>query len=371
MVTSRALTVAAVGLPIPRRSSSVDDAEPVALRVFHDDVVSAGRTLVPLDATSAEGFEAGNLRTLVVCVEVEVDAGRKYTLGTNDIERHVRSGSRPRPQKSKAVVVRLAGRIVERGSPERDLPVEIVDTEHDRADSEHRAMLSAARPLAILRACHAGGVPDRVDVRDEAFLSAAAKAIELIRSPEVRDQWQGASALPKMSVGALACHLGRQVVRAAELLPVTSDVPPLDSADAHYHRAAWATSSSPDDPPNDRSQDDAEAVLGVSALEDRASRAFEAVRALFDAGDACDVVLIPWQGWSLRRDDFLLTRLVEIVVHADDLAVSVGVSTPEFPNEAFGPVRDLLVRLATARHGQAAVISALSRRERSRNISAF
>jgi hypothetical protein len=200
---------------------------------------------------------------------------------------------------------------------------------------------------------------------------AAAVALDLIRRGEVRDQWLMPSALPKMSIGALACHLGRQVVRAAELLPVATDVLPLESVDAHYHRAAWVMSTSPDDPSNDRGTDEAEAALGAAALAGQSAQALETVRRLLVAGTARDVVLIPWQGWSLRRDDFLLTRMLEIVVHADDLALSASVRTPEFPAEVFAPVRDLLVRLAVQRHGQSAVISALARRERTRTISAF
>jgi hypothetical protein len=61
----------------------------------------------------------------------------------------------------------------------------------------------------------------------------------------------------------------------------------------------------------------------------------------------------------------------QIVVHTDDLAVSVATPTPPFPDEVFTPVQDLLVRLAVRRHGQSAVIGALTRRERSRPISAF
>jgi len=152
---------------------------------------------------------------------------------------------------------------------------------------------------------------------------------------------------------------------------VATDVPPLESADAHYRRAAWVMSTSPDDPPNDRSTDDAEAALGATALASRSAEAMETVRRLLADGTAHDVVPIPWQGWSLRRDDFLLTRMTEIVVHTDDLALSAGVRTPEFPAEVFAPVRDLLVRLAVERHGQSAVISALTRRERTRVISAF
>ena len=39
-------------------------------------------------------------------------------------------------------------------------------------------------------------------------------------------------------------------------------------------------------------------------------------------------VLVPWQGWALRRDDFLVMRMMEITVHSDDLAASVGVAAP-------------------------------------------
>ena len=206
---------------------------------------------------------------------------------------------------------------------------------------------------------------------DGVFPIAGAVALDLIQRAEVCDQWRQPSALPKMSIGALACHLGRQVVRAAEVLPMATDVLPLESADAHYHRAAWVMSTSPDDPPNDRSTDDAEAAFGAAALRDRTAGALEEVRRLLTAGAARDVILIPWQGWSLRRGDFLLTRMLEIVVHADDLAISLDIPTPEFPAEVFTPVRDLLVRLAVNRHGQSAVISALTRSERTRVISAF
>ena len=213
---------------------------------------------------------------------------------------------------------------------------------------------------------------NQVNRLDAVFPVAAAVALDLIQRGEVRDQWLMPSVLPKMSIGTLACHLGRQVVRAAELLPVATDVPPLESADAHYHRAAWVMSASPDDPSNDRSTDDAEAALGVAVLAGRSAGALATVRRLLAAGAACDVVLIPWQGWSLRRDDFLLTRMLEIVVHhADDLALSAGVRTPEFPAGVFAPVRDLLVRLAVKRHGQSAVIGALTRSERTQAISAF
>ena len=117
-----------------------------------------------------------------------------------------------------------------------------------------------------------GVVQNQINRLDAAFPIAAAVALDLIERDEIADQWLMPSALPKMSIGALACHLGRQVTRAAELLPAATDIPPLECVDVHYHRAAWVMSTSPDDPPNDRSADDTEAALGAAALAASRSR---------------------------------------------------------------------------------------------------
>ena len=69
-------------------------------------------------------------------------------------------------------------------------------------------------------------------------------------------------------------------------------------------------------------------------------------------------MLIPWQGWSLTTDDFLTTRMMETVVHSDDLAASVGLPTPVFPDDAATPVLALLTGVAVRRHGQADVVRA-------------
>ena len=59
-------------------------------------------------------------------------------------------------------------------------------------------------------------------------------------------------------------------------------------------------------------------------------------------------------------------------MHADDLARSVGVGTPQFPQAAYRPVLHLLADIAAEKHGQAALTSALSRKERQPDtISAF
>jgi hypothetical protein len=88
--------------------------------------------------------------------------------------------------------------------------------------------------------------------------------------------------------------------------------------------------------------------------------------------DLVEPVLIPWQGWALTVHDWLVTREMEIVVHADDLAASVDLPTPEFPDAVLIPVLDLLTRVAIRRHGQAALVRALSRPQRApASVSAF
>jgi len=100
------------------------------------------------------------------------------------------------------------------------------------------------------------------------------------------------------------------------------------------------------------------------------ARSREQLGAAIDA--AGPTTYVPWQDCALRTDDFLVVRLMEIVVHADDLACSVGVASPAFSPEVLEPVLALLAALAARRRGQDAVLRALSRHQRSAgSVSAF
>ena len=63
---------------------------------------------------------------------------------------------------------------------------------------------------------------------------------------------------------------------------------------------------------------------------------------------------------------------MEIMVHSDDLAASVGLPTPEFSEPVVRAVLGLLSAVAVDRHGQTAVLRALSRPQRAPDhVSAF
>ncbi len=71
---------------------------------------------------------------------------------------------------------------------------------------------------------------------------------------------------------------------------------------------------------------EAAAADGVRALIERIESVLPVQRAALSDEPADRV--ISFVGIPLLLNDFLLTRLVEFVVHSDDLAVSVGIRTP-------------------------------------------
>jgi hypothetical protein len=205
------------------------------------------------------------------------------------------------------------------------------------------------------------------------FVTAARTVADLLARPEVAAAWDHPSALPAWQVSGLAGHLGDQAPLVVRLLGAEeSDQEPI-TLDEHYRRAAWVGAAVDDEVSVDiRAAGERDAADGPEALLARAREAVDALPAVLATTTSDRAVLIPWQGWALRREDFLTVRLMEIAVHSDDLAVSVGVEAPALPDEVLGPVLGLLTRLAVRRHGQSAVLSALSRAERAPDrINAF
>ena len=195
---------------------------------------------------------------------------------------------------------------------------------------------------------------------------------DLVGSPAVADAWDRESALTGMSVGGLARHLVSQPECAVEFLSTPG--PPdaqLLTLVGHYGRVDWL--HAPLDAPQNTSIRDNFNQMGsagrtesVELLAQLREQLGVAIRA------AGPTTYVPWQDCALPTDDYLVVRLMEIVVHADDLACSVGLTTPAFSPEVLEPVLALLAALAARRRGQDAVLRTLSRHERSvGSISAF
>ena len=199
----------------------------------------------------------------------------------------------------------------------------------------------------------------------DAYLTAVDSVAELLARPEVAAAWESSSALPEWSVGGLAGHLAGQAFAGVNLIEgEPSDLTPI-ALDEHYERVSWIGAAVDDDVSvGIRAGGDASAAAGPGVLLTRLAEARDRLPGLLADTSPDRPVLVPWQGWALRRDDFLVMRMMEIAVHSDDLAVSVGITAPTLPDDVLGPVLALLTRLAVRRHGQSAVVSALTRAER-------
>ncbi len=171
--------------------------------------------------------------------------------------------------------------------------------------------------------------------------------------------------MPKLSVQGLAGHLAGQIFFIPKMMAEPEPVEPVISIHEYYARVQWIGSDL-DDPFNQLIRDSGEqdAADGPAALAERVADRVEELRGTLPSAPSRTVHRPNWGNWSISFDDFVASRLLEIVVHSDDLAYSVGIPTPEFPVQAIETVVDLLSRIALRRHGAVKVLRALARAER-------
>ena len=207
-----------------------------------------------------------------------------------------------------------------------------------------------------------------------AFLEAAESAVGLLAAPEVAAAWSGPSALAEFSVSGLCGHLANQVFSvtkqrlSGEDLVDQPQIPLLE----HYFQAEWI------DAPV---YADINVLIRKSGERAAGEDSGELVRRLHEhigllreqlPTQPADRVVSVGKLWNLTLDDYLMTRMMEIAVHSDDVAVSAGIEAPPLPPTVLEPVLDLLTRLSLHRHGQAAMLRALTRSERApADITAF
>lgn len=217
------------------------------------------------------------------------------------------------------------------------------------------------------------GSEEPVDPVRQAFLDAGACAVELVAAPPVGANWLRPSSLDGWPVATLCGHLARGVTSVAEYLE-RGDPPDGDEridAAAYFAGVAAMMGTGPD--------------LGAGIAE-RAAKAAEGgqfgvvelmERTLDRLGEACASAppgraVSVFGGLAMVLDDYLVTRMIELCVHCDDLAVSIGVDPPAMPTFANELVSHTLVDVARLRFGEIEVLRALARAERStRPISAF
>ncbi len=196
-----------------------------------------------------------------------------------------------------------------------------------------------------------------------AYLELAGTTVELLGGRNIGDRWGERSALPELSVGALAAHLARAILQVEWYLEMPEPAPPASSA-AQYYQSLDSTADL-----------GSELNVGVRLRAEEAAAAGWA-RLFLDVRNVLERLterlehtpaerrLLVYGGRVLVVDEYLKTRLVEMTVHIDDLARSLEVPPPPLPEAATATAIAVMVDTARARHGDQAVLHALARRER-------
>jgi hypothetical protein len=200
-------------------------------------------------------------------------------------------------------------------------------------------------------------------VRD--YLDCAEAIGSLIASTQVASAWHRPSALDQWTVAGLAGHTARSVFLVPGILAADVD-PGLPTASAVDYFVG-ALSNTDLDVDSEMSQHIRERGLE----ESRTGHADLAARYRDELADLAGVLatidperdVSAW-GMRLSLSQYLVTRMVELAIHGDDLAVSVGVAPPALPATAEATVVQTLAAIAGRRRGFTAVMRGLARRER-------
>ena len=197
----------------------------------------------------------------------------------------------------------------------------------------------------------------------ETFLATGRVAADFLALPEVGAAWDSASALPEFTVRGLAGHLLRATGSVEAYLDRPEpDGDPVSAADYYVHAVEEPDIHS-DVHRAIRQRGEEEAAGGYAAVRDRSFELLERLGGRL-AEERPDRKVRAYKDLVLTIDDYLVTRLIELTVHVDDLALSVGAPPPELPREATELAIDTLVEAARLKHGDLAVLRALTRRER-------
>ena len=195
------------------------------------------------------------------------------------------------------------------------------------------------------------------------FLSAARSAAPLLHAPELAELWVTPSALPEFRISGLAGHLHGQVGNVPRFLDaaVPPGAVPMDAV--HYYARNPDVDVDSPIASGIRERSEQNAGASAAALAARYDTAVDEVAARLEGMDEDRPILV-FDRWALPLGQCLLTRLLEIVVHADDLAVSLNVLTPAFDDDVVDAAVTTLARIAARKRGALPVLRALARRER-------
>jgi Mycothiol maleylpyruvate isomerase N-terminal domain len=201
-----------------------------------------------------------------------------------------------------------------------------------------------------------------MSARRQIFLDSAAQALSLLASEEVAGRWDEPSVLATYEVSTLVGHLLRGISTVQTYLAEPEPEEPSISAGEYFARLAPGVDPGSSANRSIRERSVEAAAGGPAATAARGAALLESLRRELASTAATRRVRVAG-GLVMLLDDYLAARVVKLVVHGDDLALSCGIDF-EPGADATALATWTLVEVARLRHGELAVVRALARRER-------
>jgi uncharacterized protein (TIGR03083 family) len=200
------------------------------------------------------------------------------------------------------------------------------------------------------------------------FTQACGLASQVIDDDALAARWRDASALAGFTVGGIAAHLYAAIRR----FEVALDEDPAEPARLVGLPEFYGLNrvDTPDDlgagwHPLLREDAERRAGHGPEAVAKRFRDVVSRLTARLP-DEAPDRLIPVWTvpDGATPLATYVTTRVVELVVHADDLAVSADLAPLSIPPDAAAAVIDAFVEMARHRSGDLGVVRAFARRER-------
>lgn len=192
-------------------------------------------------------------------------------------------------------------------------------------------------------------------------------ALTFVTRREVGDHWSAESCLPGMTVGSLSGHLLNSGVLLVDEALDASGIPdgptmtatrilslvPIAAADpVHAHVRAVA---------------EAAVIKGHTEVVEHTKDCLTRLRPLLEEAPPTCVVAFRGGSFPMTLNELLRSRILELVVHLDDLACSVEIVDLPVSDEALRLVCHLGIDIKIERNGSAEVLRGLFRPDGSGN----
>lgn len=202
-----------------------------------------------------------------------------------------------------------------------------------------------------------------------ALLAALPYAEAVLRRAEVAAAWAESSALAGFTVGGVGGHLLRAAQRTEPTLDGAAPVAPGVETAALSDWYLDNRIASPADLDEDiarfiREDGERAGARGPTAVADELAALGARLAERLPLVTTDRTVTVVRTATPVLVADYLASRVLEVVVHADDVAASAGIEPGPLPPTVADAAAAFLLRLARARSGDLAVVRAMTRADR-------